>query len=564
MKWAVEHWHRKVLKAYVWDVTLLEVQTTVAKAAANNDEELLNILMEVGNIIENNTYRYEEEDSQGIVIFSCTMKIFMEALDAAADNGHVKIVKKLVDMEKYGVNLGAYYASWTLQATASRGFPEIVNFLLKTKRYDDECLLAAFGNAVRGGNNEVKTMVWDAVRETAAPLDDMVVLAAMYGDLVYVRKVLDAGVDVNAHDGEGLIRAAREGHREVVNVLLKAGGNLNFGKALRLAAIAGYVDIVGALLKAGANVDEGDSEAIWSAASRGHTDVVEVLLTAGANPKARHSRLLLAAVASRDPNMVKFVLDAGADVHIWSNQAVYMTAGHCNHKALAMLLAHGADANGNNGRSLFRAVTRGYIEVVKLLLNAGVNVHSRSDRALFLAAKWGHTELVRYLVKAGADVHSRNDEALWLAAYRGNTQMVRILLEAGANVHAGKDRAFWAATAKGHVEVVQMLLRKGWVVRSEQNDRGSEDGVIDDRESWQSDSEEGGEVADSGKNDHEVEGEANGREENQESDGWAERAANVNGEGGEGPFFWEQADVDEEDVDEDDMESDREKKTVVN
>jgi hypothetical protein len=111
-----------------------------------------------------------------------------------------------------------------------------------------------------------------------------------------VRLFLEAGFSADARDARGVpmvCLAARSGDRDIVEVLLKAGADVNAGaqdrggSALIDSAMGKFADIGAVLLAAGADVNvkskDGQSALIFSV---GLNDTVftEMLLNAGANP----------------------------------------------------------------------------------------------------------------------------------------------------------------------------------------------------------------------------------------------------------------------------------------
>jgi ankyrin repeat protein len=85
--------------------------------------------------------------------------------------------------------------------------------------------------------------------------------ASRDGHLNSVKKLLEAGADVNAKDDYGdtaLIGASKNGHTQIVKELIKEGAdasakNDNGYTALTLASMWGHIKVVRELLKAGAN-----------------------------------------------------------------------------------------------------------------------------------------------------------------------------------------------------------------------------------------------------------------------------------------------------------------------
>lgn len=178
-----------------------------------------------------------------------------------------------------------------------------------------------------------------AATETIAPavrssldshyLPEALVKASEAGDVQDVRRLLDAGVDINAvavGDGTALIGAARGGQMHMVQYLLERGADPNVyslgdGNPLIAASREGYFEIVQLLLDHGADINAivlGDENALMQAAWSGQHDVVRLLLDKGADVNARsmegtevRTALRLARRRGHD-SIVRMLLDAGA------------------------------------------------------------------------------------------------------------------------------------------------------------------------------------------------------------------------------------------------------------
>jgi ankyrin repeat protein len=134
-------------------------------------------------------------------------------------------------------------------------------------------------------------------------------------------------------DGSPLIVAAREGHLDVVRLLLDRGANPNVrsigdGNALIMAAAEGHPDVVNLLLDRGANINDvvpGDENPLIRASAEGRLDVVKLLVSRRADVNARvwieaEPRIpngewrtpLSEARKERREDVVQFLLSVGA------------------------------------------------------------------------------------------------------------------------------------------------------------------------------------------------------------------------------------------------------------
>ena len=103
-----------------------------------------------------------------------------------------------------------------------------------------------------------------AITSANAQKDDLIA-AALRGNLPRVRLLLDAKVDLNARNGDGmtaLMIASQDGHADVVRALLAAKADVNAktshgvtagATALLEASQHGYPDVVQVLKNAGAD-----------------------------------------------------------------------------------------------------------------------------------------------------------------------------------------------------------------------------------------------------------------------------------------------------------------------
>ncbi|WP_265923376.1 ankyrin repeat domain-containing protein [Cupriavidus nantongensis] len=300
------------------------------------------------------------------------------------------------------------------------------------------------------------------------------------------------------HGDTALIRAARQGHRDAIVALIRAGSNLeakgSYGyTALMEAAANGHRDAVIVLLGAGANIEaksDCGATALICAADRGHLGTIDALLSAGANIEAKDNEgrtVLICAALSGHHNAVEALLEAGANLEAKDIEGAtaLMWAGGNNHRdVINSLAAAGAnlDANDNDGNTaLLLAACIGHRDAIAALVSAGANLEAKNNdgnTALIRAAILGYPDAIDDLLNAGADPEAKNnngDTALIVAAYRGRAGLIDALLDARANIEAknngGHTALFAAATSTYDCDAIEALLRRGANI-AEKNNRG--------------------------------------------------------------------------------------------
>ena len=156
-----------------------------------------------------------------------------------------------------------------------------------------------------------------------------------------VSRLLHSGTDPNGENGLPLFWAAREGHTQVVRLLLQAGANPD-------PNAKGY--------------------ALFWAAREGHTQVVRLLLEAGVEPQSDGFPLLLAS-ENGHISIVRLLLQAGADPCNPRNAYLSLSwaAENGHSEVVHMLLEKGAHPNMDDGRPLLNATMNGHGDIVRLL-----------------------------------------------------------------------------------------------------------------------------------------------------------------------------------------------------
>jgi ankyrin repeat protein len=306
---------------------------------------------------------------------------------------------------------------------------------------------------------------------------------AASGDRTAVNLFLRSGM--NSKLSEALVKAAKGGHSETVDLLLEAGAKVEKGvapvAALAGAAAKGNEQNIKLLLKAGVSPSE---EALIAAAQNGRRAVVELLSEEGAEIKedSRSAKsALLEAVSNENAKTVALLREAGASLEGGYDLAeleLLQSSSFGDVKKVRLFLKAGLPPL-ENGEALSRAATEGHSEIVRLLMEAGGKLSASSEQAeqeLVSSARQGEEEQVRLLTKAGATLEGPSKEAnqaLIESAREGDSTSVELLLEVGtdpsATVQRGETPLMWASVG-GHIGTAKMLYNAGADPRAEDVD----------------------------------------------------------------------------------------------
>lgn len=301
---------------------------------------------------------------------------------------------------------------------------------------DDPAIAPAAANSPRTSEQADRTP--PSPSGTLTPGAELV-LAARYGQADTVRRLLDAGVDVDARDALGrtaLMAVAGEGSSSLLRQLLERGAD----PALR---------------------DRGGADALVNAAIKGRLDNARLLLDAGAGLESRSpggETALMAAIRADQPEVVDFLLARGAnpDVHtqddIGSGYTPLMYVARHGRGATGLhmmrqLVRHGATPGiyrPNGETALTFAERRGQRQMAEELRALGVRDESpyagkTTGRQLVEAVRLDDLAKVQELLAADADVGFRDPAngvtPLASAAWHGRAEILDLLLRRGAPVN---------------------------------------------------------------------------------------------------------------------------------
>ncbi|MFC1563373.1 ankyrin repeat domain-containing protein [candidate division KSB1 bacterium] len=249
--------------------------------------------------------------------------------------------------------------------------------------------------------------------------------AAKNGELQVVKDLIENDPKIiDSPDKSGytpLIRAAIEGHLEIVRYLVEKGANIEAKERYQMTPL------------------------FW-AINRKHSDIAEYLIGKGADIEARNIYRSIPLVAASENNLtevVELLIEKGADVN----------------------------AGGLMGMPIHRAAFRGNAEIVGVLADNGADIEAitRSMTPMHLACNAGRPEVVRVLLEKGADpdvlgVFIAPLEWALRCGSPGAEECAEILIESGANVNLGSllgDTPLSEAVKNGYSKTAKLLIEKG-------------------------------------------------------------------------------------------------------
>ena len=401
------------------------------------------------------------------------------SLSIAASNGHIEIVKILIEhgktvLEEYNkmgsLRMAYSYARMldyrdfngnsALHAAAYNGYTEIARLLRQAGAY----------SMVENDNHKTPIdLAYEQGHKSLAQMLEQVpelLKASASGDVRTVKQLIDEEQSINVrHPRDGytpLHQAAQEGSAEVVKLLIDAGANIYLRRnkgysgnnAFDIAIEEGHTEVV--KLFADTILPIVPSY-LFDAASNGHTEIMKILIEAASNKYDQDHRFYLPtilnsidygilhkAVANGHIDIVRLLLRAGA-----STVAVSPSYGDYKLKTPIDLAHEQGHANlvqmleRAQILELFEAARAGHVHHVKALLAAGASTQARlgdyGGTALHDAAQEGHTAVVKLLIDAGSPINAQGqagDTPLHAAALKGQVEAARVLIGSGANVNA--------------------------------------------------------------------------------------------------------------------------------
>lgn len=322
--------------------------------------------------------------------------------------------------------------------------------------------------------------------------------AAMRGDLAEVRRLVDAGADLE-EEFQGvspLYLAAARRHRDVADFLIARGARVehrhqpNNHSALMHIAGNGWLETARRAIELGADVNAADivrETPLALAARGGHVPVVKLLLSKGArvdsSSKWHRTALGDAAFAGR-ADIARLLISRGAKLNpAGTGESPLQVAVRCRRREVALLLLEkGAVPDDTDvwGRPLVRVAREGGMEDVAAAIAArlarGGGRGASGTYPLHRLAADGEDREIAVLLAGKVPVDGRDNNGLtplMIASARGRASTAALLVDGGADVNARagppSEHAGWApldfAVDKYRLPVAQLLIERGADVR---------------------------------------------------------------------------------------------------
>jgi len=333
-------------------------------------------------------------------------------------------------------------------------------------------------------------------------------VAACVGNAVAVKRLLDAGADVDETDACGwtpLYVATKAGHARVAAMLIAKGADLRRSFAresgyLHIAAATKQPLVVRLLLSKGVDTSAENKYGktpFYLGLRTGDLETVREFLVAGRLPDTSSvgwSPLHVAAQAC-SPGVVKLLLEHGADVNarIKNGETPLVTAlsyGAGCPDVACMLIEGGADISlaktgKYGGTPLSFAVNRRSKVLASLLLARGARHVAQEDEEgarwtpLHIAAYTGKLDALKELVARGMDPLAKDTYGrtpLQLAIRHDDVEAVKVMLDASPSAlkpgENGRTLLHSAASWES-VEVTKLLLSRDLSARAADSKRNT-------------------------------------------------------------------------------------------
>ena len=260
------------------------------------------------------------------------------------------------------------------------------------------------------------------------------------------------------------------------------------GQILHWAVGNGYTQFSKMLLQCGVYVDVPGllkETPLHLAAKNGFRDLVDVLVQSGGNVNARNFPMqetpLHLATRNGHHFIAQFLVQQGSQVNArnvpWQETPLHLATRNGHRHIVQFLVQQGSQVNTRNVPSretpLHLASRNGHQQIAEFLIHHGSQVNARNvpwqETPLHLAARNGHRYIAQFLVQRGSQVNARNvpsrEMPLHLASRNGHQQIAEFLIHHGSQVNARnvpwQETPLHWALKNGHRQIAKFLKQHG-------------------------------------------------------------------------------------------------------
>lgn len=317
-------------------------------------------------------------------------------------------------------------------------------------------------------------------------------LAVQVADIAIVKRLLEAGADVNARDANGRTPFSR--------AALTVKEDTLDGFSAEIFSTAAQVRASGPFAAAPTQHTQGMKTILVTFAKvrtatvpediKARLDILALLLATKPDLKSKGpsgDTVLHHAAQFSSTAALKLLLDAGADANASTKDGatpLHFEAMIDDSARIELLIAHGAKLEATASKEVTplmlaaRAGARGNVEA---LLKAGAQIDAEniySKPVIGFAAEGGHDDIVKLLYDKGGRPLIRDADKVKLfmcAAQGGSRFLAALLLDEGVDVNSRDEEGFTpllTAVEHGHTEFARLLIEKG-ADRSARTNSGS-------------------------------------------------------------------------------------------
>ena len=264
---------------------------------------------------------------------------------------------------------------------------------------------------------------------------------------------------------------------------------------LHLAAKNGFRDLVDVLVQSGGNVNARNfpmqETPLHLATRNGHRFIAQFLVQQGSQVNARNvpwqETPLHLATRNGHRHIAQFLVQQGSQVNArnvpWQETPLHLATRNGHRHIAQFLVQQGSQVNARNvpwqETPLHLATRNGHRHITQFLVQRGSQVNARNvpsrETPLHLALRNGHQQIAEFLIHHGSQVNARNapwqETPLQLASKNGHQQIAEFLIKTGGLVNARKrpwkETALHRASRNGHQQIAEVLIQHGGQV----NDR---------------------------------------------------------------------------------------------